>query len=149
MSTQHETSAAFQPAFCHRRDCAASPETPFCSGCGADIAAYLDATTAAHEAVRLDDAVTQVTSVARELNGARERSLWTNGSNGSDGTNGSDGIVDAKPLVRLPAREAVPVEVAAVPSPAAPASWRDWAVIASFTAATVAGALAAVAADLV
>jgi hypothetical protein len=47
MSTPMNTSGdpGFQPAFCHRNDCGAEADKAFCSVCGADIAAYLDATS--------------------------------------------------------------------------------------------------------
>jgi hypothetical protein len=46
----------FTPAFCNRgSDCKADPVDAFCSGCGADIAGYLEAMTASHSAVRIDD----------------------------------------------------------------------------------------------
>ena len=45
----------FTPAFCNRGSgCKADPVAAFCSGCGADIAGYREAMTAAHTAVRLD-----------------------------------------------------------------------------------------------
>lgn len=146
MKRAQEITAAFQPAFCHRGDCAASPDTPFCSGCGADIAAYLDATTGAHEAVRVDPA-DQVTTVARKLDNARRHPLWNDGQNGTNG-HGAEPLT-AKPLVRLPARATAPEELAPPVSRAARVSWHDRAVIASFTGAMLVGALAAVAADLV
>lgn len=43
-----------EPAFCRRSGCEANTASPFCSGCGADIAAYLRATTAAHPMVAAD-----------------------------------------------------------------------------------------------
>jgi len=40
----------FQPAFCHRTDCAADRNLAYCAQCGADIAAYLKVITDEHEA---------------------------------------------------------------------------------------------------
>jgi hypothetical protein len=41
----------FRPVFCHRDDCEANQAHVFCSKCGADIAAYLGATTGEMPAV--------------------------------------------------------------------------------------------------
>jgi hypothetical protein len=47
MSALEPIGPPFQPAFCHRNDCQADSGSPFCSACGADIAAYLKATSPA------------------------------------------------------------------------------------------------------
>jgi hypothetical protein len=61
-----ENTQPFKPAFCHRSDCTANPASPYCSSCGADIAAYLEATAPSPPATTTADEQTNRLFVVHE-----------------------------------------------------------------------------------
>lgn len=116
----------FRPAFCQRADCKADSNAPYCATCGADIAGYATAMTAAHEPV----GVTQ------------------------DGTIIQAPASGSGPAIRVeevPGAVAVPPVAEASTDPAFPERgplWRDGALWAAFGACGTLGAAAALLAQL-
>ena len=125
----------FRPAFCQRgSDCGAQADKAFCATCGADIAAYLAATTANHPAVAEAEPgqVTQVLPVTH-LTSAQ-----------AVATPVFDTVTS--PAVGPVAETALAINDTET---ATRSAWREPAVVAMFALATALGAVGAVLADLV
>lgn len=126
MSPIKNSTESFRPAFCQRADCMADPATPYCATCGADIAGYTTAMSAAHEPVGVTADGTIIQAPA------------------SDGTPAVrigpvPGAAAASPAAEAPFGAA---------SPARTPLWRDWAGWAAFAACAAVGAAAALLANL-
>jgi len=134
MSVSPPAGQPFEPAFCRRSGCLANTASPFCAGCGADIAGYLQATTATQPAL------------AADTHGHATDPLW------SGPADRRQTPLTAGTVRRVPATPAVTAEdrvAAAVAPPSSRRAWREPVVVAAFTLSCAIGAVGAVAAGLV
>jgi hypothetical protein len=133
MSPNDITPLLFKPAFCHRADCEARRDAPFCSRCGADVAAYVEAVN------REEPGIEPATAGA---DAALPVHLWAREAAPHDA------VTEILPPEAAPAAPVAPVPTAAVQEHTA-RPWRDPLVLGTFAATTALGAALAVVADLV